>query len=163
MNLNARIHLITQSTAGGVGRATADILVSAFFLQDRLESSIAKNNAGCKEAVDDGDENLYYKRCKMIGRISWRRGFGVTRRGPSGGVKEWDDSRILFQRGTSKAPTESMCPGLSTGSHDSGRGLKLNRLSRLDGEGLLDTWRLENVSRDETRLRDIMVPWELGG
>lgn len=48
------------------------------------------------------------------------------------------------------------------GSHDSGSGLKLRRLSRLEGETSRE-WaaRGVNVSRDETLLRD--MPPALGG
>lgn len=69
------------------------------------------------------------------------------------------DLRIRFHLGTSKAPTECVKPGLPAwGSHASGRGLKLSRRSRLEGEGLLEMF--EKVSREETRLRD-MARWQV--
>lgn len=103
MNLDARIHIITEADGGGIvggGPPTANILVGALFLQDGLESCIAEDDASGKERIDDSGENLYYRRCKMIG---W-----FLARGWSWGL----DLRILLHLGTSKAPTESMCPGL---------------------------------------------------
>lgn len=83
---------------------------------------------------------------------------GWSLRRIGGGVHS--DLQTLFHFGTSNAPTDSRYPGLLVGgSQDSGRGLKLRRLSRLLGEGDLrwpSTDKCAKDSSEDMRFRDIV-------
>jgi hypothetical protein len=77
-----------------------------------------------------------------------------------------EDLRILFHRGTLKAPTDWSWSMVVGGSHCDGSGLKVSLRARVDASELflerLSVGTTVKVSIDETRCND-MVGWFHGG